>query len=480
MKKVLLEVRNSFVRVITNEKFVHEIISNSLSYEDKNAKWQKKAIERKTGRDTGISTTRTAYDTRRLQFYTGSIYTVLAHLKAHNVPFEISDKRENPKKLSPEEMKEKVVLKDLTLYDFQQEAVECFLQKGRGVLKLATGGGKTEVAAALIKKLNLPTLFLTHRINLMNQTAARIAKRIPEMADEIGLIGDGNWDCDKKIVFASVQTLISRIEKDPEALGDYFKRFKFLIIDEAHRSKAEYFRIPALLCSQAFYRLGLTATPFMQEDPEADLALMGAIGDVIYEVKNNLLIERGLLAQPYFKFIEVNGPKMDKISDFKEIYKFGIVKNEERNEKILKVTEGLVKNKKKVLVVVYATEHGEHIVKRLEEMGINSEFCSGKMSTVKREKALRDIRDGRLDCIVASNIFDEGIDVPALDAVVLAGGNKSAISLFQRIGRVIRRKETNNYAIVVDFFDKQHYILKNHSSIRQSWVTNEKGFKILD
>jgi superfamily II DNA or RNA helicase len=63
----------------------------------------------------------------------------------------------------------------------------------RGVIHAATGAGKTEIAASVIRGLNVPTMFMTHRTHLLRQTAARFAKRMPELSQRIGIVGDSDY-----------------------------------------------------------------------------------------------------------------------------------------------------------------------------------------------------------------------------------------------------------------------------------------------
>lgn len=78
---------------------------------------------------------------------------------------------------------------------------------------------------------------------------------------------------------------------------------------------------------------------------------------------------------------------------------------------------------------------------------------------------------------IASSIFDEGIDVKPLDALILAGGGKSQTRALQRIGRVIRPFDSKKDAVVVDFFDDMKY-MRNHSKKRIKMYGTEKRFNI--
>jgi len=88
------------------------------------------------------------------------------------------------------------------------------------------------------------------------------------------------------------------------------------------------------------------------------------------------------------------------------------------------------------------------------------------------------MKAGELDVLIASRIFDQGIDIPDLDALVLAGSGKSSARALQRIGRVIRKGKDKKDAIVVDFLDNCRY-LRDHSMIRKKIYETEPGFKIV-
>lgn len=345
---------------------------------------------------------------------------------------------------------------------------------------LGTGAGKTAIAIACTKALNLPTLFLTHRVNLLNQTAQRFTEQFPECQNHIGLIGDGAFQ-PNHLTIATVQTIQSRYKKDPKNIEKLLEKYKFLIIDEAHRSGSKQFHVPASLCKNAYYRLALTATPFMKGNAEEDMFLRGVAGDVITKVDTDFLIENGYLARPFFKFfsIEADDKELKKLTNWQDIYEMGIVKNKKRNKIICSQTRKLIESQKKVLIVVLNVKHGKLLTQIMKDIGIRVKFMHGSKSYKHREKALQEIAEDKLDVIVATNIFDEGIDVNNINVVILAAGTKSAPGLFQRTGRSMRKKDTDNYAIVIDFIDKQNEKLFNHSMKRYNMVKNEKGFQIL-
>jgi superfamily II DNA or RNA helicase len=89
------------------------------------------------------------------------------------------------------------------------------------------------------------------------------------------------------------------------------------------------------------------------------------------------------------------------------------------------------------------------------------------------------MKKGKHRCIIASSIFDEGVDVRPLSALILAGSGKSQTRALQRIGRVIRSYEGKKDAIIIDFFDDIKYMRK-HSQARRKMYKTEPKFEISD
>jgi superfamily II DNA or RNA helicase len=470
------------------------------------------------------------FDRRNNTFLTGFLWTACAALKRAGIDFNISDTRTRPSlPASPDYAN---ILHGITMRDYQVQAIEDFMKRGRGVVQSPTGSGKTEISIAISRGCGLKTLFLTHRAHLLHQTAKRFVLRNPDIKGKIGAIGDGIYE-PNFITIATVQT-IDAIIRAYEDLRDYRKtkltpqtiqekleelkvkkhknaqdkatvdlyqkylrldatdemiegRFnelieflnsiQLLIIDEAHRSGAKQFHRPAILCRNAFYRLALTATPFMKGNAQDDMFLLGVAGPVVAKVPISTLVEAGVVARPYFKFFDVTTPNL-KGKSYRVAYTNGIVHNSYRNGIIVLQAQRLVKMDKKVLVIVNQVEHGQLLEDMMLKKGLRVAYQDGATEQHERERAFRHMQNDKLDVLIATNIYDEGVDCDVISGVILAAGNKSAPALFQRTGRAMRKKE-ENYAIVIDFIDRQHPNLFEHSQRRYELVKREKGFVIL-
>lgn len=464
---MIFQVYNSFTQV-KGDAMEHRLVWKALSYRDPGYE----IAMRKVGRRW--NGWKSVYDQRRKQFPSGLLPMVCEDLQKAEWDFDVQDCRVAPGKPSWP-----VGLSGVELRDYQTEAVTKFLNAGQGVLKMGTGAGKTEVAVAIAKSISQPMIFLTHRLNLMYQAAERFASRWPERKKDIGFIGDGHMSF-RPLTFATVQSVHSAIKKYGDAALDELKRYRLMIIDEAHRVGSTQFNVCAKALVGAYWRLGLTATPFMSENPADNLHLLGAVGGVIYEVTSTRLIEEGFLARPYFKYHVINRPTgLRGLRNWRDIYEQGIVHNEFRNNVVVKNTTGVIELGYRPLVIVSEVAHGELLKDKLAAQGVACRFISGKDDVRMRVAALKALAKGEHQCLVCSTIFDEGIDVTEVSSVILAAGNKSAPALLQRTGRAVRKKKDRNTALVVDFIDRQHPVLERHSLQRYSLIKAEPGFAIL-
>lgn len=395
-------------------------------------------------------------------------------------------------------------------YNFQMHAVRQVEKHGRGILQVATGGGKSKIAKLLIARFRRPTLFLTTRGILMYQMAEHIeAGRMRS-----GILGDGIWQPHPVgINCGMVQTLVSRLKEpdlneeirgfikagkglskeDTRLLGKesfdkkllvrddtikLLETFEVVIGEEAHEAGGNsYFEI-LKHCKNAQIRVALTATPFMKEDVESNMRLMAAFGPILVKVSEQTLIKRGILAKPYFKFhVSEPHPKLRKTSPWQRAVELGYV----TNDNMLKdITRHALKAKSvglPVMCLVLRTTHGEKIQAAMVKNGIKAIFIQGENSQKERKRALKALKDGAIDAIIGTNILDVGVDVPAVGLVQLAGGGKGEITLRQRIGRGLRaKKNTENACFVIDYTTTNNSHLRDHAYARRRIIEATPGF----
>lgn len=348
-------------------------------------------------------------------------------------------------------------LDGVTLRDYQIEAANRLLKAGRGVAKMATNSGKTEVMAAICSALDLPnTLIVVHLKDLMYQTAGRFENRLGTVT---GCIGDGVYD-KQPITVATVQTLASRLGDE----GVEFNDNVLLMVDECHHTSSNQM-IDVLRQIPGAYRFGFSGTPLKYEQL-ADMKLVALTGDVVCEVSNEYLIDEGYSAKPVIHIHVVEGDGWGL--DYQEAYEECIVLNDQRNNIIAEVANT---STGVVLVLVNRIEHG----KRLLDIMPDAIFVHGSDSSDYRKDILERMRSSSKGIFIASPIFDEGVDVPSVDVVIIAGGGDSQLKLLQRVGRGLRKKSGDNVLIVHDFIDDTNKYLLKHSDHRID-VYVEEGF----
>ena len=267
--------------------------------------------------------------------------------------------------------------------------------------------------------------------------------------------------------------------KRREVMLNTLKSFEFIILEEAHESSGNSYYEILRHCPNAHFRLALTATPFMKDSEEANMRLMASSGHVAIKISEEMLIERGILARPYFKFVEMKekAENLYKSSSWRRAYEVGIVDNTYRNkciaaECIRGASYGLTG-----MVLVQHKAHGIAMKELLTKCGLRVEYIFGEDDQVERKRCINLLKNGELDVLIGSTILDVGVDVPAIGYIILAGGGKAEVALRQRIGRGLRAKKLGpNVAFVVDFADDFNMHLKEHYLTRRGIIEGTKGF----
>lgn len=209
-----------------------------------------------------------------------------------------------------------------------------------------------------------------------------------------------------------------------------------------------------------------SATP-RREDGE-DMRIRGALGEIIYQKSRKELIAEGYLANAIVHYYK---PRFDmdlKFKRYADIYKEAIVENEDRNKLIIRLAIDAYVSKRKVLVLVSHIEHGQRLYNILSAGNASYPrivFMNGNSKDRNRDM-------DQYDIIIATPIYDEGYDLPALDCVILAAGGRSSIKITQRIGRVLRPKPDGRSALIYDFLDSPKYLNK-HSKRRREILEEE-------
>jgi len=351
----------------------------------------------------------------------------------------------------------------------------------RGILYHATGAGKTETAAAMIQMAQVPTVFLVHRRDLLHQTAERFRK----YGIDTGIVGDGEYDPRPNgVTVATVQTIKKRVGSDPNNLNlGPLALTEQIFFDEAHLlaakfDKANMFVAVADSFKHAYMRWGLTATPGMR-DQYSNWLLEGATGSVLHTVRSAELIEQNWLTPPKVYFVTAHGSGIPNRSSgatefdkptWIDKYDNEIVNNAARHDQVAHYAKTVGQP---CLVLVSRVDHGKLLQRRIP----GAVFLHGGIESADRRAVIQQARRGEVGVIIATTIFDEGVDIPELRSIILAGAGRSQIKMLQRIGRGLRRAEQKNSVTIVDFMDESSATLRQHSEERMR-VCREEGFQV--
>jgi superfamily II DNA or RNA helicase len=327
-----------------------------------------------------------------------------------------------------------------------------------------------------------------------------------EMGVKCSVLGDGQFGSVtvgadgverhsvKMMSVGMVQTLVARLQEpcpddDVEKQNEQtrirnktialLEKFEFVIGEEAHEASGNSYYDILKHCRNAHYRLALTATPFMKDDEESNMRLMAAFGPIGIRISEKMLIDRGILAKPYFKYVQLEHKpaKLFRGTTWQAAYRIGIVDNVERNAHVVYEARRGKALGLPVMILVQQTRHGELLREALTNKGVRVEFLQGENKPKERKAALARLRDREIDVLIGTTILDVGVDVPAVGVVILAGGGKAEVALRQRVGRGLRAKKKGpNVALVVDFTDPWNSHTKEHALQRRSIIDSTPGF----
>lgn len=270
-----------------------------------------------------------------------------------------------------------------------------------------------------------------------------------------------------------------------------------ILVHNCHHIPATTINNLACSCKDAYYRIGVSATPWRDSGDELLIEAVLAPRKMQNNINASKLIELGYLV-PCTIYL-VPHRKQFKGKNYIKLYNEAIVDNKDRNNDIVKIALNMRRAKKsKTLILIKNVRHGEILLEMLEknielkekmvtvinEKGKectirvkNVEFLSGKDDSVRRKAVLQAAKEGFVEILIGSTIADEGLDVPALDTLILAGGGRSSTRAFQRVGRVLRLYPGKERAYVFDFEDATP-MLKRHANIRKKLYRTEPQWKI--
>lgn len=380
----------------------------------------------------------------------------------------------------------------MVLRDYQQKCVNTAISKGRGLITAPPRSGKTLMQAAIAKTLGRKSCIFVQRANLLDQHV----ESLRSWGLDPGVVQGSKFDPDKTHSVAMLQTVWSNL-KDP-AYAKWLSEIEVMQVDECHHCASSETYYSTVLACPASWRLGFSGTPFSILDVGTGTfnarswRLVGALGPPLEEITVANLRDLGLMTPVRIVQIRQEGPESVKLiegTDWHSVYTEGVVNNDDRNRRIAGVVGHLVAAGYLPLVLVSRLDHGSRIFDLLREDGLLPIYSRGGKSIIQCSSSgseavrggIRDayskLRKGEANVMIATQVGDEGVDLPEVDSLVLAVGGKSDQVAIQRMFRPLTATASKKSAIVVDFDDRQHGVLKNHSATRRR-VYRMVGFDV--
>ena len=317
--------------------------------------------------------------------------------------------------------------------------------ESKSLLISATGTGKTYASAFALQDQNpKKALFLVHREQIAKQ-ALQSYRNVFGDTKTFGLLSGNSKDTDVDCLFATMQTM-SKKEVYSSFAPDTFDT---IIIDEAHRIGAKSYQEIMDYFNPKFW-LGMSASPERTDDFDVYAAFDH---NIAYEIRLQQALEENLLC-PFHYFGITDFLTDGNETDFTD---FNYLTSNQRVDYIIKQTNyyGYSGERVKGLMFCSSKKEAAALSERLNLRGYRTLALSGEDSQEKREDAIdrlvSDTRSDYLQYILTVDIFNEGVDIPEINQVVLLRPTQSPIVFVQQLGRGLRKSKDKEYVVILDF-----------------------------
>lgn len=325
--------------------------------------------------------------------------------------------------------------------------------KRKALVISATGTGKTYLSAFDVRRYSpKKMLFIVHREQILKKAKEDYKKILGGLEKDFGILSGGSKEKDAKYLFATIQSL----SKDDILHSFSPQEFDYILIDEVHKAGARSYQ-KVIEYFETDFLLGMTATPERTDDFNI-YKLFDY--NIAYEIRLQEALEEDMLC-PFHYFgvsdFEYNG---ETISDTTLLSK--LVTEERVNHIIDKINYyGYSGEKVRGLMFCSRKEEAHELSAALNNKGFRTVALSGEHDQEERERRVNQLENGLLDYIITVDIFNEGIDIPSINQVVMLRQTQSSIIFIQQLGRGLRKHKSKDFVTVIDFIGnyKNNYLI---------------------
>ncbi len=354
--------------------------------------------------------------------------------------------------------------------DIQTEALDALnetREQGyrRGLVVMATGLGKTWLAAFDCQQISAKrVLFVAHREEILNQAEETYVRIRPDL--KVGRYNGKQRELNVDMLFASIQTLgktqhLDQFEKD---------HFDYIVVDEFHHAAARTYQRLLSYFSPIFL-LGLTATP---ERTDQSNILTLCDDNLVYSKDLYDGIWANLLC-PFHYFGVADTVNYQEISwrngKFDEnqlVNQLATVARAQHNLKQWKKYQQV-----RTLAFCVSIKHADFMAKYFNRHGIKAVSVHSN-SSIPRNEALSLLKIGEIQIIFSVDLFNEGVDLPVIDTVLMLRPTESKIIFLQQLGRGLRTSPDKEKLVVLDFIGNHVSFFRKPEALFRIGITNKE------
>ncbi|MCG3175451.1 MAG: UvrABC system protein B [Candidatus Omnitrophica bacterium] len=398
-------------------------------------------------------------------FPTGHLNLVLDLLQNLNIQINIKDTRSKPKNTILIPFKNK----PHTPRYYQKEMIEKGIETSRGVFESCVGSGKSLIMLYLIKEISVKSLIIVPSKGLLEQL-------YQEFAPIFGVNKVQMLDSDqvrkgkslKDIRIITIQSLAS-LQKKGE-LSHLVSDIDALFIDEFHHAASESFTNLLPEINHIYYRFGFSGT-FLRNDGRT-LDMWGFLSNRLYHYPPFKAIQEGFLTPMELRIYDLWGRSSKQ---YQKEYDMNYCGGQEILDQIISIINSIKLGEQVLILVNKKDKSGKIISDFLDLQGYSNIFVSGDDKKEFVSKKIQEFNDKKISILIGSSVLGEGIDIRSTDHLIMCQGGKSEIVVVQALGRVVRKFEGKEMAIVHDFnFVNTNYLSKHFEKRLEIY---EKTFK---